>query len=170
MEKKQSLYELTKAGNDLSSAIIEAGGEITPEIEQALSDLDLKTKDKIDAYKFAMDTLEYRAEQLKEEASIFMNTAKSLMAAQERLKLAIKNNMSVNGTSQVNGNRYTFKLVQLSPKMTIDEKFLEDRFYREEVLKKIDRPTIEQAIKQGESVAGVTLEPVFALRPSINKG
>lgn len=58
MEKKQSLYELTKAGNDLSSAIIEAGGEITPEIEQALSELDLKTKDKIDAYKFAMDTLE----------------------------------------------------------------------------------------------------------------
>ena len=54
--------------------------------------------------------------------------------------------------------------------MMIDEKFLEDRFYREEVLKKIDRSMIEESIKQGEAVAGVTLEPVYALRPSVNKG
>ena len=45
-----------------------------------------------------------------------MNTAKSLMAAQDRLKLAIKNNMSVNGKSQVNSNRYTFKAGAIKPK------------------------------------------------------
>ena len=54
--------------------------------------------------------------------------------------------------------------------MTIDEKFLEDKFYREEILKKVDRSSIKEAIKQGEAVAGVTLEPVYALRPSVNKG
>ena len=60
MEKKQSLYELTRQVMILSKCYHQRVERITPEIEQALSDLDLKTKDKIDAYKFAMDTLEYR--------------------------------------------------------------------------------------------------------------
>ena len=97
-------------------------------------------------------------------------SAIGLMNAQERLKIALKNNMAASGNNQISGNKYIFKLVPLEPKIVIDEKFLEDRFYREETLKKVDRSSIKEAIKQGEAVAGVTIEPVYALRPLVNKG
>jgi len=169
MENK-TMAELTSLSHILNQAIIEAGGEITPEIEQLLTDLDIKTKEKVDAYKYAMDKMEIEAEYFKQRAEEFMHVAKGFINSRERLNIILKNRMIVDGSKELLGNDSKFKLVSLKPKMVIDEKFLEDRFYREEVLKKVDRNTIEEAIKQGEAVAGVTLEPVFALRPSINKG
>lgn len=170
MLSKASMYDLTRTANDIVCSIVETGGEITPEIEQALTELDLKTRDKVDSYKYAIDFLEDRAEYLKQEAKSFIDTANGLMNAQERLKIALKNNMAASGNNQISGNKYIFKLVPLEPKIVIDEKFLEDKFYREEILKKVDRSSIKEAIKQGEAVAGVTIEPVYALRPSVNKG
>ena len=59
----------------LCSILVETGGEITPEIEQALTELDLETRDKVDSYKCAIDFLEDRAEYLKQEAKSFVDTA-----------------------------------------------------------------------------------------------
>lgn len=165
-----TMIELTRLSSDLNQAIIEAGGEITPEIEQVLVDLDIKTKEKVDAYSYAMEKMELEAEYWKQKAETSMRIAKAFITSRERLNTIIKNRMIVDGVKELLGNESKFKLVPLKPKMMIDEKFLEDRFYREEVLKKIDRSMIEESIKQGETVAGVTLEPVYALRPLVNKG
>lgn len=170
MENKKSMAELTSYSVYLNQEIINNMGEITPEIEQALIDLDIKTKDKVDAYSYAMEKMELEAQYWKEKAEAAMRICKAFTTSRERMNTILKNRMLVDGNNELLGNSAKFKLVPLKPKMMIDEKFLEDKFYREEVLKKVDRSLIEDAIKQGEAVAGVTLEPVFALRQLNNKG
>lgn len=160
------MRELTSLSESLNSRIIENCGELTPETEAELIELDLQTREKVDAYSYVIKRAKFEANFWKEEAEAAMANVKGFLKLEEWYKQAIKNRMLVDNTKEVLGNKTKFMLVPLNPKMLIDEKFLEDRFYREEVLKKIDRSLIEEAIRQGEAVAGVTLEPVYALRPS----
>lgn len=169
MENKETMAQLTEFSIQLNQLLMESGGEITEELEQMFAELDLKTRHKVDAYAFAMDKMESEAEYWKQRAERCMRVAKSFLVARERLNNTIKNRMIVDGTNDLVGFESKFKLVKIKPKMIINENILDNRFYKEAVLRKIDRSLIEDAIKQGESVPGVVLEPVYTLRPTVNK-
>lgn len=166
----KSLVTMAKMYNAIELDIIENGGELTPAIEQFMSQLDLETSEKIDAYQFVMKKALVNAEGLRKMAEMYLNAAKALENVESNLKFNIRLHMKERGITEVSGNNASFKLVRSKPKVVINESELEDSYCYLETVKKVDKERIENELRQGYMVKGAMLEDVYALKTTVNKG
>lgn len=169
MEQKQSLFEIVFQSQVLTQQIIEAGGELSPELEQALEQVDLAITAKVDGYNAVMDRLELEATYWKAKADMYSKIAKAHTAAQDRMKNAIKQAMQAMGKTEVCGDDVKFKLANAQPKLILDEAKIPKEFKMIVTTHVVDKERIKTALKEGFAVAGAQLEPSVALRAYVNK-
>lgn len=168
--KSKSLVQLAQGANALVDQIIEAGGELTPELEQALSISEKDIAVKADSYYVVMSAMEAREKELKALADDLASAARSLANQKKALTDRLKMAMESMDRDELKGDVYRFKLSTGKPSLVINDDSIGDDFKHEVVTTKINKKLIEEKLKAGEKVSGAYYEPTLMLRKYVNKG
>lgn len=110
--QRLSLYDLQALAFRTELELEESGGELTPEIEQALATTEAEIPRKIDAYKGYLDFLAARAEQLAQTIKTLQAKKKAAENATKRVREYVKDTMTTFGLKKIKGDVYTATLTE----------------------------------------------------------
>lgn len=157
-----TLPELVGQASKIHQMIVEANGELSPELEQALSRVDLAVATKIDSYAYLERWFESQSSFYKSEADRYSKVSKALMNARERLRNGIKYAMQTLGRDEVQGMTTRYKLAGTQPSLEVNEALLPMEY---KVIQYVpDSAKIRAALKEGVNIPGAALVPGVALR------
>jgi len=160
-----TLRELTAEFGFFQQELIDAGGEISPEIETRLAHFEASLTTKADSIAYVLDHLDAEAIYWKAKASDMQKLARSFSNAHERLKDRVKFAMRKMGATEIKGDEQTFSLSDSRKKLVIfDQEKVPDSFLKETIVTEPDKYAIESSLKAGIEVPGCMLEPVYMLR------
>lgn len=165
----QSLISLTAEYQKLIHMLMESGGEISAELEEALTVSQETLAKKTDKYDFVITKLEAEEEYWKARAEQYTRVARACANARARLRDAIKGAMQAMGKTEIVGENATFKLTNSAPKLVLNEKELPKDFVIETIVATPDKEKIKETLKAGGVIAGAYFEPVQALRIGISR-
>lgn len=166
-----NLYQLTVEAQQLAAILFQTGGELTPEIEAALSANEAALAAKVDGYVYIEGQFELQAELLKRKEEGLRKIRKALEGGQEYLRNNIKKALMALNLTQIGQGEYRYCLEGGGTKLVIDdEKAIPDDFRITVVIKNLDKDKLEQALKAGMEVPGARLEDVKRLRFRENEG
>lgn len=166
----ESLRALVAQATNLSTALIESGGELPPEMEAALTEIDVKLPIKIDGYAVIMERLEMESEYWKQKAELYVDISRGCLKARERLKESLKFAMGQLGADELKGIDVRFKLSNAKPKLVINEALLETGYLIAQTVSVPDKKRIEQDLKDGIAIEGAMFMESKSLRSYANKG
>lgn len=165
-----TLSEILRQSQDLEQAIIEAGGELSPQMAEALIAVDLNLADKVDATDVMFTRLEMAASYWSTKAEQYKRISKGLEGAQKQLKEHVKAVMLASGKTEAAGIDVRFKLQKTRAALVLDESVpLSDGYTKTTVLISPDQEKIRTDLELGVPVAGATLKPSWALRSYATK-
>lgn len=159
-----TLPEIVARANLLEQALVEAGGELSPEIESMLEEVGKDLAAKTDSYAFFMERLDVQAEHWKAKADAFAKVSKSCKNLKERLNDRIKEAMRELGTEEIVGSDMRFKLSKMAPKLVIEEALLPKEYLMAVTEYVPDKERIKEDLANKCEVTGAKMEEVFALR------
>lgn len=151
----------------LVDMLIESGGEVTPDIESRMAEIQAQLSTKVDSYYHIMTGLEYTAEDLKARAKEFSSAAKSLESAADKLREFAKHNMITNGVERITGELVEFQIRKTRPRTSINIEELPEEYIK--FTPTIDKDAVDAALKEGIKIPGVEQEGGFALYTSVPK-
>lgn len=99
-KEKLSLYELTERQQAIEDALIDNGGELTPELEALMEDTAEKMDDKIDGYRFIIRRLEAKAAAFKAEKERHATAQRVCENSVKRIKEHLTNTMIALGVKK----------------------------------------------------------------------
>lgn len=154
---KTTLYDIGTAQLQLIEALIENGGELTPELEEALllNESNLQTKGT--NYGLICKQIESEIDVIDAEIKRLTALKKSRNNAIDRLKTNLSNAMQIFGINELKTpilkiNFRKSESVEIDNMAQIDKRFL-----REKISVEADKVAIKEAIKSGEQVEGARL-------------
>lgn len=154
----------------LDSILIEAGGELTEELENALALNERNLSPKVDTYKLYMDHLEKRAEYFDAIEKQAKQAKQMFYRAQDAIKDRMKMSMTNLGVTEMQGDTYRFKLVDGKSKLIIEsESELAEEYFQLTTVKEVNKEKVLQTLETGLHVVGARLEPSKQLRSYIKK-
>lgn len=166
------LFGIMRSIAELYDEIEENGGEITAEQEAELSELESKAQaievergQKLDGYAWYDKKLKAKIELLKEEKQRLSKrlAAKINAIERERSWLARNVDMVLKGEKH-KSDAFTIwikKDFQVDP---IDPELIPDQFFREKVVREVDKSGLRKAIKSGQNIPGVEITPTISLQ------
>ena len=167
MENK-SLYLIVNEAMQIEQMLMESGGEVTPEIEMALSVNSSELANKVDGYQHIIERFNSLADHYKARAEFFKTIAGQCKTASDRLKDNIKFAMIELGVDEVKGQDMRFKLSTTSGTLVIeDAEMVPVEFKTEVITTEIDKKSLKEAALKGD-VPGVKIEPGHSLRSYAN--
>ena len=167
-EQKNTWARLVQYSAALEEALIESGGELTPEAEQMLAVVSQELPAKVDSYKGVLDRLSLAEEHYSARAKQYQQAAKSCSKAIDRLKDNIKYAMRELDATAIEGQDYRFSMNEMASKVVITGEVPKE--YMKEVVKlEPDTDAIRSALVMGEELFFAHLQKVFALRSGIKK-
>lgn len=167
--ENDSLYGLVQQANTISRMLAESGGEITPELEALMANVDVKMPEKIDGYHVVLERLEVEAKYWKDKSAAYALMAKAHTAMHDRIKDRLKDAMKALGVDEIKGHDVRFKLSNVKPALVIDESKL-DPSYTMVVTETVpDKERIRAALTEGAKIQGAQLVQSQSLRPYLNK-
>lgn len=168
MENK-SLVAIVNEAFSLEQMLIESGGEITPEIENALSVNSNEMTTKLDGYHHIIERFESLESHYKDRALFFNQVGTQCKNAVSRLKENIKFAMMEMGIDEVRGSDVRFKLSKTSGTLEITDKELVPVEFKSEVITtEIDKKALKEALQKGEPIQGAELKEGYSLRAYAN--
>ena len=156
------LYELNEDYIQLFHMLLEASeGESPLEslqgLEEALAIENAEFEGKASAYAFMIRKLENEESFLKSESKYLADKAKRKALAIEKLKQNLHNALELRSIKKIDLGQYVLSF-RKSEAVEIDEPGnVPDCYIRSEIVSKIDKISIKQALKQGELVQGARL-------------
>jgi hypothetical protein len=165
----KSLYELTEEAIKIEQIILEAHGEITPEIEKLLDEVDIKTPEKIDSYVYVIERMKNSAEFIKQKVEQHKKLIASYKRVENDLRDRLKSHMLTLGKTDAFGCEYRLKLSKGKSKLILDQASLSLKYLKEEIIFTPNKQMITDALEADKAVDGAYLEDVFTLRKYINK-
>lgn len=154
---KSSLTELAAEAAEISRMILEAGGELTPEIESRLTVNTQSLLAKVDGYNYIIDEMEAQAAIWKRRKEACAAIEKRFSSNVESLWTRIKMAMKELGKTEIKGNLYRFKLSTSAGKLELDESKLPAEFKMVVQTTVPDKEKIKAALKDGFAVPGAKL-------------
>lgn len=168
--KGPSLKELLVQNLNLENEILEMAGELTPENEVLLSELEIKIPQKISRYMGLIDRLELEAQHFENKAKKFGRAADQLTSLKERLLSNVKHLMIQNELSEIKGEDESFKLSKSKNSVSItDLSKIPRAFVTTTITDKPDKEKLRSHLERGEIIPGCTLENSYSLRRKVNK-
>lgn len=164
-----TLPELVAQAAIIEQKVIEAGGELTPEIEALLESVGQDLQAKTDGYCFFMERLDAQAEYWKTKADAFAKVSKSCKSLKERLNDRIKEAMKQMGLDEIQGTDMRFKLTASAPKLVVDDALLPKDYLMAVTEYVPDKERIKEDLKNKCEIPGAQFEDVFALRKYPNR-
>ena len=152
-----TLYGITAELNDILTQLEELGGEITPELEQALAINEEQFVAKAEDYGHAILNLKGMAGAAKAEKERLASLQKFYENAQKRLTDALSNAMQVFGHDKVENATMRLSLRHTTATEVDDLDQLPAEFKTTKVEVVADKTAIKKAIQSGEDVPGAHL-------------
>lgn len=159
---KKSLFAIQEQYLDLFAQLEEAAQ--SENMLEALQDLDsalaidaAEFEEKAEAYAFRIRQLKNEAEFLKSESKALADKARRAETAAQRLHDRISEALAFRGVKKINTGHYTLSFRKSQAVDIIEPDAVPDCYIRSEIVSKIDKAGIKQALKVGEKVAGAAL-------------
>lgn len=152
-----TLYGITAELNDILAQLEELGGEITPEMEQALAINEENFVAKAEDYGHAILNLKGMAAAAKAEKERLAALQKFYENAQKRLTDALSNAMQVFGHDKVENATMRLSLRHTTATEVDDLDQLPAEYKTTKVEVVADKTAIKKAIQSGEAVPGAHL-------------
>lgn len=166
----KTLLELVTAGQNMTRSIIENGGELTPDLEKALSMVEIEVPAKIDQYVEVLDRLDMEEVYWKSKAKERTAIAKGCANASKRLRDTLRSTMKVFDFKEIFGNDYRFLLTTSAAKLVVENESLIPQEFKMQVTEWVlDKEKIKSALKDKIEIPGVSLEQKGTLRKYVNK-
>ena len=171
VEKKTSLYEIVAQAQVIENAIAEAGGELSPELEKALMQVDLSLTEKVEGYSHVIDRLESVATFWNGKADEYYAIASGVANAAKKIKERLKLAMVEMNKDEVFGESIRYKLTPTKGSLVIsDASKLPDEYLMIETKKVPDKEKIRAQLESFGDVPGASLEGGYQLRKYANRG
>lgn len=155
--KNVSLADLTKEYQWIEYQLLANDGEITPEIESYMLEVQQKVLQKSDTYVYVMNRLEATSEFFKGESTKYLKASKRALAVRERMKDTMKAAMLTMGATQIEGTNSKLTLSNSTPKLIIEnESQLDSKFI--DYMITVERTTLKK----------IMLEAYLHILPKVN--
>lgn len=156
-----NLYELTDSYLKVLE-LIENGEE---GLEDTLESLNDTIELKADGYARIIRSLEANAVALKTEIDRLTNRRRSIENSIDRLKENLKNAMIATGKEKIKTDLFNVTVVNNPVAVNvIDEKLIPEKYFKVEIIRKLDKLSLRDAIKNGEEIQGAELMQGKGLR------
>ena len=162
--EQKSLAILAEEMSRIEQILSESGGELTPDLEAQLANIDIQTASKIDGYYAFMERLESDGMLWEKRATEMQKIADGHFALKERLKKAILVAMSTLGKDEIKGNMKRAKLQATAGRLVVNEKILPEEYKITVVTKKPDNEMIRAKLDAFEDVPGASIEGGVSIR------
>lgn len=153
-----SLIELAKMQASIETALIESGGELTPEIELMIAKLDLSLPEKVDSYDSLMQRMENLGEYYKARADEFTKLRRACENFVQRLKDNITFAAETMKVEEITGVDSRFKMMTTQSVEVVELDKIPGAFIVTETIHKVDSRGILRELKEGASIPGVQLK------------
>ena len=166
---KNNLTFALQEADRLEQMLIESGGEITNEIEQALVVSEKSIGESVDREIQKIERIEHVADLYKKKADQFAMIAKTMALFIERREQQIKDFMLATEKETLSGQEYEYFLAK--PKTStdaFDKLLIPDEFVK--VTRTAKLKEIKEAIDSGQQVPGARLIENRSLRTRIYRG
>lgn len=160
----RTLMELSEMAQYIDRQLVESGGEITPEIDQLITQLELAVPQKVDGYNVVIERLENQMEYVKTHIDSMTKYRRAISSTLDRLKSNIKNYMVVNGKKEVLGHETRFVLTSAKEKLVVDESLIPENWKMTVTERVADKERIKDALSLGITITGAKLEGGYGLR------
>lgn len=167
--EKKSLPTMVAEMSLILQQVIEAGGELSPELETAFDNLGSQIQTKADGYAFFMDRLDNESEFWKEKANAYLKVSRSCANLKERLNNSIKLAMRTLDADEIKGDDMRFKLSKLAPRLVLEEALLPSEYKMVVTTHVPDKDRIKADLANKVEIPGAMLEPVYSLRKYPNR-
>lgn len=156
-----NLYELKE--NYLKVLeLIEAGEE---GLEDTLESINDAIEIKADGYARIIRNLEANVVALKTEIDRLTNRRRSIENSIDRLKENLKDAMIATGKEKIKTDLFNVTVVNNPVAVNvIDEKLIPEKYFKVEIIRKLDKLSLRDAIKNGEEIQGAKLMQGKGLR------
>lgn len=156
-----NLYELTDSYLKVLE-LIENGEE---GLEDTLESINDTIELKADGYARIIRNLEANAVALKTEIDRLTNRKRSIENSIDRLKENLKNAMIATGKEKIKTDLFNITVVNNPVAVNvIDEKLIPEKYFKVEIIRKLDKLSLRDAIKNGEEIQGAKLMQGKGLR------
>jgi hypothetical protein len=170
MSENKSLRALVTETARIEELLTDSLGELTPEIEQAIAVVDFHLPQKVDNYKMTIDRFELITNYYKEKAESFLRIAKGADKIVSRCHENLKEAMTRLELNEINGNDFSFKLVNNPPSADIpDDNEVPDAYAIIKQVRTIDKKRVLDDLKLGVPIQGATLKRGQRVKPGIKK-
>jgi hypothetical protein len=158
-----NIYQIEQEYLVLSNDIIEAGGEITPELETALAINKEQLQNKGINYGYVIKSLENDITAIEEEIKRLNALKSSRTKTTDLLKSTIKQAMQLYGIEEL--KTPTLKInFRKSESVEVDDSVLDVIYFNHKVVLTPDKTRIKEDIKSGKEVVGAVLNVNFNLQ------
>ncbi len=169
MSDSKSLVTLAEESAKLEIALSESGGELTPEIEAMLAEIDVALPEKVENYSLLIDRMTTLSAFYKDRAKFIERMASAAEKVVERCEFNLKLAMEKTGQTEIRGIDVRYKLSPTAGKVVIENEELIDPAYTViEQVRKIEKKRIGEDLKAGVPVKGARLEVGTSLRRYAN--
>lgn len=153
-----NLKELVLFANSIESEIIEADGEITPEIEQKMQLSAENLSSKVDGYVTIMQRLTSSVALQKERLKEIDKLINGLEKALERMEASLMGAALELNKEHLNGNQYTVTVGLNPPKVdVINEEAIPEEYKTQKTTVSVNKTKIAESLKLGLEVPGARL-------------
>lgn len=157
-----TLYTITEDQRLLNAMLEENGGELTPEIEEALRITEENFIAKAEAYGASISQFDAQAEACAAEIKRLQAYKKTCENSSRRMKERISEAMQSFNTPKVTAGTFRFSFRNSTAVVVDDEANIPDEYFKTE--RTLCKKELMDALKAGEYIAGATLETKRSLQ------
>lgn len=160
----KTLYEITNNSRDIVVKLMENGGELTPELEEELKNIEVVLSHKIDAYQEVIRRAEHEVDYWKQREDEAKSVRKSCENIVDKLKSYIKHGMITLQRQELVGQYARFFLKRSKPSLKIiDETVIPPMYFEEKLVRTLNKDKLRYDIENGIIINGAVLEESYSL-------
>ena len=156
--------ELRAQAAQLQAELEDVGGELSPEMEKLINEIELRSAEKIDGYSFVIDKIKHQMEFWEEQATYAEDVYKSFERVQKRIKDNLQFALTSNSMEEARGNLRRVKLTKSGGRLVIDPRLVPKEFCDEVTSFIPNKEKIRAALERFEDVPGAKIEGGLSIR------
>lgn len=165
-----TLKDLLDQRMSLDDQIEAAYGELTPEMEEEITKIEITLPEKIDRYCGLIDRLSQDLILFEDKAQKYFSRATAIKNLKTKLNDNIKHQMIARNIIKLEGFNEVFTITKGKPTVVIEQAAILPRAYIETTItEKPKKNDLREAMERGEIFSNVSLQPTFVLRRDLKK-
>lgn len=152
-----NIFQITAEYRQLEEALIENGGEVTPELEQALQINQDQLQEKGINYGYLIKSLKYQLDIVKAEKERIEDIKKRIEKTIDRLESTLIGSMELRGIIELKSPTLTINFRKSESVEITDFDALPKEYITVKTTEMPNKTEIKQAIKEGKVITGAEL-------------